>query len=257
MSEWRDLVDSSNDWQFLDIPFTGYLGSSLPIIGDNGGSIILNDGVINPNSRYRAKVTSFPSAGDLDIEMDGSFTFSNAPDGQYTFTYVLYEDGVLIEDGGGPIEATVTLNVSNTPINYTLVAEAGTLTFTGADVSFFRDYVLKADGGVIRFVSSPTDFIYSGIINVPGSDLNSAMLSNLILRGYEVGSLQDRTREYFNDQGYSGSNQDMMMDWLGEKGYTGSLTDRITQYLVALGYTYGSTQARMLRALSDGVFLHE
>lgn len=89
----------------------GVLGSNIPSSGANGSSILYNDLSLpaDANKEIRALILSEPSAGTLFVHEDGSFSFINAPNGTYYFTYQLYVDGVST---GSP--ATVTLNVGST-----------------------------------------------------------------------------------------------------------------------------------------------
>lgn len=86
----------------------GVLGSDIPSTGADGVSILYNDITLpaDADKEIRALKLTDPSDGDLFIYEDGSLTFANAADGEYTFTYQLYVDGVST---GSP--ATVTLNV--------------------------------------------------------------------------------------------------------------------------------------------------
>lgn len=90
----------------------GVLGSDIPASGQNGPSFLyptLNLPADN-NKEIRAAILTWPTAGTLFVYEDGSFSFVNAPDGSYNFTYQLYVDGVST---GSP--STVTLNVGPLP----------------------------------------------------------------------------------------------------------------------------------------------
>lgn len=89
----------------------GVLGSDIPSTGEDGASILYNDITLpaDADKEIRALKLTDPSDGDLFIYEDGSFSFINAVDGVYTFTYQLYVDGVST---GSP--ATVTLTVGGT-----------------------------------------------------------------------------------------------------------------------------------------------
>lgn len=88
----------------------GVLASTIPSTGGVGASFLYNDITLpaDANKSIRALILTRPSAGTLFVYEDGSFTFSGAPDGTYSFTYQLYVDGVST---GSP--ATVTLNVGS------------------------------------------------------------------------------------------------------------------------------------------------
>lgn len=73
-------------------PGFGILGADIPATGDNGGSPVLNDGVL-PGSEYHWRVVTLPSSGTLTIHPDMSFELSGAADGDWAWQYRLYEDG--------------------------------------------------------------------------------------------------------------------------------------------------------------------
>ena len=73
-------------------PGFGILGADIPATGDNGGSPVLNDGVL-PGSEYHWRVVTPPSSGTLTIHPDMSFELVGAADGDLTWQYRLYEDG--------------------------------------------------------------------------------------------------------------------------------------------------------------------
>lgn len=89
----------------------GVLGSDIPSTGEDGPSFLYNDLDLpnDANKEIRALILTWPSDGDLFVYEDGSFSFTDAPDGTYFFTYDLYVDGVKVGD-----TATVTLNVGST-----------------------------------------------------------------------------------------------------------------------------------------------
>lgn len=73
-----------------DIPTTGVDGSgilhrTLDLPTDNGKEV-------------RALLVTPPTNGDFSLYEDGAFTFKNAPDGNYNFTFDLYHDGVKVGD---------------------------------------------------------------------------------------------------------------------------------------------------------------
>lgn len=73
-------------------PGFGILGADIPATGDNGGSPVLNDGVL-PGSEYHWRVVTPPSSGTLTLYPDLSFELSGAADGDWSWQYRLYEDG--------------------------------------------------------------------------------------------------------------------------------------------------------------------
>lgn len=106
-------------------PTIGYLGSEIPSSGTSGPGFIYPDLNLpaDAGKKYRGQIIAWPSAGVLEADEDTSFVFSGAPDGAYTFTYRLWEDGV---DRG---TAVVTLNIgtSGATANGTTVTATATL----------------------------------------------------------------------------------------------------------------------------------
>lgn len=85
----------------------GVVASSVPSSGANGPSYLYNDLALpaDASSEVRGVIETWPLSGTLTAYEDGSFLFSGAADGVYTFTYRLYVDGV---DKG---TATVTITI--------------------------------------------------------------------------------------------------------------------------------------------------
>ena len=77
---------------------TGILGANIPSEGEHGGSPVLNDFTITPTALYSWEVVTPPTAGTLEIFADLTFTWDAAgvPDGNYTWVYRLYENGVSV-----------------------------------------------------------------------------------------------------------------------------------------------------------------
>ncbi|MBB4844989.1 hypothetical protein HNP55_003535 [Paucibacter oligotrophus] len=64
--------------------------------GAHGPGYLYNDwdGVADDAKEFRGVIETAPALGTLLAAEDGSFTFSGAPDGAYSFSYRLYVDGV-------------------------------------------------------------------------------------------------------------------------------------------------------------------
>lgn len=86
----------------------GAPAEDIPSTGDSGGSFLYNDLSLPADNgkEIRGEILTLPADGALFVNEDGSFTFTGAADGDYSFTYQLYVDGVAI---GSP--ATVSLAV--------------------------------------------------------------------------------------------------------------------------------------------------
>jgi hypothetical protein len=106
----RNLNRTFDRGRVCGTPKSGVIGSLIPSTGDSGPGYTYNDLSI-PDDNLKeicGYITTWPSDGVLYANEDTSFTFTNAPDGVYTFQYQLYVDGVAT---GSP--ATVTLQVGD------------------------------------------------------------------------------------------------------------------------------------------------
>ena len=83
----------------------GILGADIPTTGDNGGSPILNDGILS-DSEYYWEVETAPGSGSLVIYQDMTFEHSGATDGAWPWVYRLY--WVDADGTNGNATATVT-----------------------------------------------------------------------------------------------------------------------------------------------------
>jgi len=91
----------------------GVLFDDVPTTGENGASILLNDGG-NSGDRVRALITSWPSHGTLFVYEDGGFDYvgNGTPD---SFTYTDYINGVENNSNTVNLEAiATTVNISIT-----------------------------------------------------------------------------------------------------------------------------------------------
>ena len=86
----------------------GVLAENIPSNGINGPGYVYEDLDLPADNgkEIRGLIVTTPASGDFFAYEDTSFTFENAADGAYNFTYQLYVDGVLT----GSV-ATVTLVV--------------------------------------------------------------------------------------------------------------------------------------------------
>lgn len=96
VSEWSDL--SVNFDSVYNPREFGVLGSEIPSAGPNGAGYLYNDLTLpaDANKEVRGQIVTWPSAGTLKAYEDSSFEFSGAPDGNYSFEYQLYVDGVAV-----------------------------------------------------------------------------------------------------------------------------------------------------------------
>jgi hypothetical protein len=74
----------------------GVRGDSIPATGEHGPSFLYPSLSLPADAavEVRGLIVAPPSAGALFAYENGSFTFSGAPDGSYTFTFRVFSDGV-------------------------------------------------------------------------------------------------------------------------------------------------------------------
>lgn len=132
----------------------GVLAEDIPSTGDNGGSYLYNDITLpaDAGKEICGRITTWPSAGALYAYEDGSFEFTDAPDGQYSFAYQLYVDGVASGTGA------VTLQVGASTASIDAVADASV--FAGSA------FVLPR----ARIAAAVADAVFAGgVVSIPNS----------------------------------------------------------------------------------------
>jgi hypothetical protein len=86
----------------------GIQAQNIPSTGGSGAGYLFNDIAAqsaSPTDEMRGLLLTFPAAGALTVNEDSSFSFLDAPDGSYNFTYRGFRNGVSYGD------YTVTLNI--------------------------------------------------------------------------------------------------------------------------------------------------
>ncbi len=88
----------------------GVVGSAIPAAGTHGAAFLYNDLVLpaDAGKEIRGLLLTSPAAGKLFAYEDGSFTFTDAPDGSYSFEYRLFVDGANLGT------ATVAIDIGAT-----------------------------------------------------------------------------------------------------------------------------------------------
>lgn len=129
----------------------GILGSDIPTTGDNGGSPVLNDGIVS-TSEYHWRLETAPSSGTITFYEDLTFEFSGAANGIHSATYRLWEDGV---DQG---TATITLQVgqSHTTISVTLADFVGAVSSVSVPRSAISATLANLVGSLSSYPSGTT-----------------------------------------------------------------------------------------------------
>lgn len=103
-------VPSSQTYGSGDLGVLGSVIQANTATGPNGAGVLYNDVMQNPtgnaNLEFQPLLTAVPSAGTFMLYPDGSFSFTGAPNGNYTFKFIPKADGVAYAT-----EQTVTINV--------------------------------------------------------------------------------------------------------------------------------------------------
>lgn len=88
----------------------GIQAQDIPSTGGSGAGYLFNDIAAQsaaPTDEMRGQILTWPSAGTLTVNEDSSFSFTDAPDGSYSFTYRGFKNGVSYGD------YTVTLSIGD------------------------------------------------------------------------------------------------------------------------------------------------
>lgn len=147
----------------------GVLAENIPSTGTSGASYLYNDLSLPADNGKEicGRITSWPSAGTLYAYEDGSFSFTGAPDGAYSFAYQLYVDGVAT---GSPTTVDLTVGV--------LTLRPGL--FTNAN-TFFAPTVALASGPqtLTPGLLTNANTFYSPVVNLDGAQtLVPALFTN-------------------------------------------------------------------------------
>ena len=123
----------------------GVLAENVPSTGTSGASYLYNDLSLPADNGKEicGRITAWPSDGTLYAYEDGSFSFTGAPDGAYSFDYQLYVDGVAT---GAP--ATVDLTVGVLTLRPGLFTNSNTFyaaTLTPGEVTLAPDRLDNAN----------------------------------------------------------------------------------------------------------------
>lgn len=134
----------------------GVLAEDIPSTGDDGASYLYNDLSLPADNGKEicGRITSWPASGTLYAYEDGSFTFTGAPDGAYSFAYQLYVDGVAT---GSP--ATVDLTVGVLTLHPGLFSNVNT---------FFSTTVTPGDVTLTPGLFVNTNTFFSPAVNLDG-----------------------------------------------------------------------------------------
>ena len=154
----------------------GVLGDDIPSTGDNGGSFLYNDLSLPSDNGKEicGRITAWPSAGSLFAYEDGSFEFTGAPDGSYSFAYQLYVDGVASGTG------TAYLQVGSVTAGFSLTSEssnfsggagcgaASRITASTGDAAFAGGAYMDGVPAACVFSTTSDDAVFYGAASVSG-----------------------------------------------------------------------------------------
>ncbi len=134
----RPLNQATSRGRILGTPKTGIKAELIPSTG-SGGRAAYTYGDLNLPTDNGKEISGFvsvrPSAGNFYVYPDTSFTFTDAPDGTYTFLYQLRVNHVPI---GAP--TVVTLVVGNGAI----IAMVGNAVASGSTAGVFQGRTIAA-----------------------------------------------------------------------------------------------------------------
>lgn len=164
------LIIDSSDWVSgcLLIGETGFgvLAENIPSTGGDGASYLYNDLSLPADNGKEicGQITSWPSAGSLYAYEDGSFTFTGAPDGAYSFEYQLYVDG---EATGSPVTVDLLVGV--------LTLQPGLFTSTSA---FFAPTVTPGEVTLAPSLLTNTSVFFAPTVTPGEVTLTPSLFSN-------------------------------------------------------------------------------
>ena len=166
----------------------GILADNIPATGDAGPSFLFNDVALPADSGKEVcgRVTSWPSAGTLLAYEDGSFEFSGAPDGTYSFTYSLLVDGASQGTGTGTLQvgspaASFGINTADTTTAFGAVSKpiAAFSTSTAATIFAGGGGTIAAGG----FTLATSDTTFAGGAETRPRAQMSITLGNVVFSG--------------------------------------------------------------------------
>ena len=175
----------------------GVLGSAVPSTGTHGAGYLYNDLSLpaDAGKEVRGLIITPPSAGTFFAWEDSSFSLTGAPDGTYTFTYLLSVDGVdsTTDIGYGPgvglgtiivggVSVTEALTLASTQdaiVGYAVSnTETLNLSHSQTNVANFPATITEAmtlaDSGSVQFGATST---ISEAMTLTDSSSNVATLS--------------------------------------------------------------------------------
>lgn len=96
----RNLNVATAGRRILGTPYVGLLAAQIAAetaVGDIGPGLLYNEAIKpeNDGKRLRLRVTPWVTVGNLFVDENGAFTWTDLPDGVHSASYEYYEDGVL------------------------------------------------------------------------------------------------------------------------------------------------------------------
>lgn len=171
----------------------GVKGIDVPSVGGNGPSVLYNDLSLpaDNNVEFIATLLTYPSSGVLEFYEDGSFVFSGAPNGAYSFSYALKADGVSLGSatvalvvGGGSITGNAVISVFGAS---GVVSGAVSIISGNADLDNFQSNGIVSTQGIVVSGNADIDaFLTSGSVTTLAVISGDATISEIAASGIVV-----------------------------------------------------------------------
>jgi hypothetical protein len=196
-------------WVASRYPGFGIRGADIPTTGEHGGSILANDVSLpgDADKEFRFEVLTRPEDGEIVFYEDGSIEAWGFPDGTYSGTYRLYQDG----EAAGTATYTLIFGESAEPVERDFL---GGFSITSA---VERDFL----GGYA--VSTHVVVSFAGAYTVRG-----AALADFLGEFSTAGTV---ARDFLGEFSIDGATGTVARDFLGEFSTAGTvLADFLGEY---------------------------
>lgn len=174
----------------------GIQAQDIPSTGTSGAGYLYNDIAAEgaaPTDEMRGELLTLPASGTLTVNEDSSFSFTDAPDGAYTFDYrgflngVTYGDfTVTLEIGGGNTTSTISYDIGEISFAVTAASSAPVI---ASEISYDigqiewavnSSVIVAGNSASVAYDIGQIDFAVSSSVSAP---VNSAAVS------YDIGQI--------------------------------------------------------------------